>query len=118
MKTRSALIFLCVTFGVFFYLGIKAPLFADDYAYAQTPIFNALGKAWEMYFTWGGRILGHIWMISIESLPVYLTASVVSVCICLLFVAIHVITYGAEWKNNLSLHKIALPVTVLYFFSP
>lgn len=71
-----------------------------------------------MYFTWGGRVLGHIWMISIESLPVYVTSCIVSFCICLLFVAIHVITYGVEWKNNFSLHKIALPATILYFFLP
>ncbi len=118
MKTRSAFIFLCITFGVFFYLGIKAPLFADDYTYAQAPIFNALGKAWEMYFTWGGRVLGHAWMIAVESLPDHVTSCIVSIFICLLFVAIHILTYGAEWKNNLSLHKLAFPAAVLFLFLP
>ena len=118
MKIRNISIFLCGIFGVFFYLGVNAPLFADDFFYAQISGFDAFSKAWAMYFTWGGRILGHAWMIAVESLPAYVASCIVSMFICLLFVAIHILTYGAEWKNNLSLHKLAFPAAVLFLFLP
>lgn len=93
-------------------------MFADDFVYSRIPASAAFERAWEMYFTWGGRILGHAWMVYIHSLPVVASSCIVALCLCLLFATIHLLTYGDKWKNNLSLAQLALPVTVFWFFLP
>ena len=110
--------FICSLFVVFFYLGIKIPAFTDDYFYRHIPLANVFTQTWEMYFVQGGRILGHAWMFFINAIPACAASCITAMFICLLCTSMHIMTYGAQWRHNLSLTQLLLPAATLYLFLP
>ena len=118
MRKIAVLIFLLAIFLLFYFLATHTPMFADDYSFFFDRGDNLLQTIWEKYFTWGGRLLGHAWMISVQHISPQLFGIVSACAVCLLLAGIHLLTYGQRWKDNVNLWRCAFPFAIFWFCLP
>lgn len=118
MCKNAVFIVLLAIFLLFYFLASHAPMFADDYSFFFDNHTNLLQTIWEKYFTWGGRLLGHAWMISVQHISPQLFGFIAAGAVCLLLTGIHLLTYGREWKANTTLWQCLFPFAIFWFCLP
>lgn len=118
MRRNTVFIIMPAIFLLYYFLASHAPMFADDYSFFFDQHDNLLQTIWEKYFTWGGRLLGHAWMISVQHISPQLFGAISACAACLLLTGIHLLTYGREWKANATLWQCVFPFAIFWFCLP
>lgn len=118
MRKNTVFIFLLAIFLLFYFLSTHTPMFADDYSFFFDSHDDLLQTIWKKYFTWGGRLLGHAWMISVQHISPQLFGIISAAAVCLLLAGVHLLTYGQVWKSNFSLCRWVFPFVIFWFCLP
>ena len=105
-------------FLLYYFLASHTPMFADDYSFSFDKHDNLLQTVWEKYFTWGGRLLGHAWMLSVQHIAPPIFGIISAATTCFLLASIHLLTYGSRWKANTTLWQCVFPFAIFWFCLP